>query len=210
MPRPDSPVHVLLVEGQDDRHVVRHVCERNGSMPEFGIADKGSVDQVLDAISLEVRVSGRKTVGILVDADDDREARWQAVSNRLRSVDVDPPPSLDANGLIIKGSLRLGRPRVGVWLMPNNRLSGELEDFVADMIPEGDPVWSLSQNYIDRIPEPKFPVGKVRRAEVHAWLATRARPRQMGAAIGARDLDVESAICKMFVVWLRQLFGKET
>ena len=50
---------------------------------------------------------------------------------------------------------------------------------------------------------------KTRRAEVHAWLATREKPRQMGQAITARDLDVDSKLCQRFVAWLRRLFGEE-
>ena len=82
-------------------------------------------------------------------------------------------------------------PRVGIWLMPDNQSLGELEDFVAQMIPDNDPVWPLSQDYISRIPEEhrEFAENKTSTAEVYAWLATREDPRQMGAAIGARDLE---------------------
>ena len=76
------------------------------------------------------------------------------------------------------------------------------------MIPEDDPVWPSSQAYVGDIPEEhrKFTQGKTRRAEVHAWLAVREDPRLMGVAIRARDLDVDAAVCKSFVGWLRRLF----
>ena len=92
--------------------------------------------------------------------------------------------------------------------MPDNRSTGELEDFVGSMIPSGDPVWPLSEAYIEGIPpaERKFAPGKIQRAKVHAWLATREEPRRMGLAIKARDLVTDAANTAAFVNWLRTLF----
>ena len=205
MPSPDASPRVLLVEGQDDHHVVRHIRERAGRIVDFAIRDKDGVDQLLDSIRTEVRAPGREVVGIVADANDDPSARWEAVQGRLRRAELTPPPDIDQSGLIIEGS-----PRVGVWLMPDNASPGSLEDFVARMIPDEDPVWPLAQDYIAGIPEAdrEFSERNARRAEVHAWLATREKPGQMGLAIGAVDLDVEAAICQTFVGWLRSLFGE--
>ncbi len=51
------------------------------------------------------------------------------------------------------GTIVQGVPRIGIWLMPNNKTAGELEDFVAALIPGDDPVWPRSQAYIDEIPK---------------------------------------------------------
>lgn len=93
--------------------------------------------------------------------------------------------------------------------MPDNKSAGELEDFIERLMPTGDPVWPRTQNYIDGIPaaEPKFADGKILRARIHAWLAARAEPRKMGAAIGAGDLDTTALLAMQFADWLRQLFG---
>ena len=58
-----SSNRVLLVEGQDDKHVVLHLCGRSESIPAFCISDKDGIDQLLDSISPEIKVSGRKSVG---------------------------------------------------------------------------------------------------------------------------------------------------
>lgn len=204
MPSPDASSRVLLVEGQDDRHVVRHIRERALRITDFAIRDKDGVDQLLESIRPEVRAPGREVVGILADANADASARWEAVRGRLLGAGLTPPPNIDQTGLIIAGN-----PRVGVWLMPDNASSGSIEDLVARMIPDEDPVWPLAQDYIASIPEADraFSERNARRAEVHAWLAAREKPRQMGLAIGAVDLDVEAAICQTFVGWLRLLFG---
>lgn len=195
--------HILLVEGLDDEHVVRHLSRRHKEMPDFCISDKEGIDSLLDDIGLELQVPGRTAVGIVVDANDDLSARWRAVSDRLREEEIEAPEKPGLEGTIINGS-----PRVGIWLMPDNQFSGELEDFVSRMIPDDDPVWPRSQRYIECIPEcdRKFSEKKTQRAKIHAWLATREDPRLMGAAIGAGDLHVDGRLSTDFAEWLRELF----
>ena len=93
--------------------------------------------------------------------------------------------------------------------MPDNDHSGELEDFVMTLVPEGDPVWPRAERYVEDIPvtERKFGPHKIKRAKIHAWLATREDPRRMGTAIGAGDLDASQALATAIVGWLRRLFG---
>ena len=204
----DNNDRVLLVEGQDDEHVVRHLCLRSQPIPPFHIENKLNVDNLLDSIKQEVRVPGRNAVGILVDANDDLNARWSAVANRLREGNIEVPRIPESNGTLINGTTRT--PRIGIWLMPDNASSGELENFVSEMIPNDDPVWPRSQSYIDGIPESdrKFIEKKVPRAKVHAWLATREEPRKMGVAIRAQDLRVDGPLSTRFANWLRQLFER--
>ena len=204
-PPPSQPIdRVLLVEGQDDKHIVLQLCERHQSTRSFFIDDKGNIDQVLESIALEIKAPDRQAVGILVDANDDRTRRWAAVQNRLRRAGITSPQSPDPDGTIIQAN-----PRIGIWLMPDNTSAGELEDFVAKMIPDNDPVWPLSQSYIDGIPsrDRKVIAKRRSRAQVYAWLATRKDPRQMGTAIKARDLEVDGALSQKFVAWLNNLFG---
>ena len=190
MTNPAASPRVLLVEGVDDKHVIMHLCLRNG-ITEFDIVDKGNIDQVLRAIEPEVKAPNRQAVGIIVDADDRWQDRWRAVTNQLRKANVASPREPVPAGTIIEGT-----PRIGVWLMPNNMSSGELEDFVAAMIPKGDPVWPLSEAYVDDIPvaDRKFKPGKTLRAKVHSWLATREEPRTNGLRCQSARLRRNRAI----------------
>ena len=207
MDSPSNNSKVLLVEGQDDKHVVRHLCYKIGLEKDFCIRVKGNIDELLDAISLEIKAPGLNSIGIVADANDDLDARWRAVSDRfrdrLREADIKPPDAPSSEGTIIDST-----PRIGVWLMPDNRSPGELEDFVQTMIPAGDPVWPRSRQYIDGIPDEsrKFIPKKKSRAELYAWLATRKDPKLMGAAIGAEDLWIDGALCTSFAAWMRRLF----
>ena len=205
MARPIPPTdRVLLVEGQDDKHVVLHLWERHQATLPFSIENKGGIDPLLESIAPEIKAPGRRAVGILVDANDDIEARWEAIQNRLQRAGIESPPPPSPDGTIIQAN-----PRLGIWLMPDNMSVGELEDFVVQMIPEGDQVWPLSRRYIEEIPEEerKFSDGKILRAQLYAWLAAREDPRRMGLAIRARDLKVDGALSQRFIAWLNNLFG---
>ena len=205
-PTPGSSDNLLIVEGENDGHVNWHIANRLGSIPSFDIIDRKGVNQLLRSIVYDVRTPGYEAIGFVVDADDDPAARWDAVSDRLHSAGIGAPITPDPNGTIIAAAGAM--PSIGIWLMPDNQSLGELEDFVAQMIPSGDPVWPLSQDYIDRIPagDRKFASGKVLRAKIHAWLAVREDPRQMGLAIRARDLDVSGPLCTRYADWLNRLF----
>ena len=175
-------------------------------MPEFHIINREGKDTLLKTISEDIDVSGRVAVGIVLDANDNVAARWQSLKDRIRENNIALPDKPEPSGTIIAGTPR--RPRIGIWLMPDNQSPGELEDFIIKMIPTGDPVWPRSETYIDGIPvdDREFKEGKNLRAKVHAWLATREEPRKMGLAIKTEDLDIVGATCVSFVAWLRELF----
>ena len=201
-----NPPGLLLVEGESDEHVVDHLRRRVQTISAFEIRRAGNVSELLNAIEPEVLADGRRALGILVDADDCPASRWDELRDRLEAVEIETPASPEPGGVIVPPT---NGPCVGVWMMPDNRSPGELEDFVQTMIPECDPVWPKAQDYVDGIPgeHRRFRPGKALRARVYAWLATREVPGRMGAAIGAGDLDVASPSGLEFANWLRLLFG---
>ncbi len=161
---------VLLVEGSDDLHVVLQLYLRFHEKTDFYISDKGGVHPLLDSIRSEVNVAKRRALGIVLDADDEISARWEDVVSRLEEAGITGvPDGPEPGGICIEASAQF--PRVGIWVMPDNASSGELEDFVSRMIPENDRVWPLSESYIDGIPanDRKFSDNKVQRATVYAW-----------------------------------------
>ena len=202
--QPES--HVLLVEGPDDKHVIWQICNRSLETPDFYIQDRGGIEPLLDAIGAELNAPERRVLGILADADTNLTGRWVSLANRFAEEGVQIPIHPDTDGVIVDTR---GKPRVGIWLMPDNSMDGELENFVSAMIPDDDPVWPTSQRYINDIPaeQRKFASDKTRRAQVHAWLATLSNPRLMGQAIGARDLAITNPLSQRFLRWLSRLFA---
>ncbi len=205
--------HVLIVEGQNDKHVVLNLCVVDAFTPKFQIRDKGSFAEVLNAIGPELNAKELMCLGIMVDANDSLESHWNKIRSRLTSKLDDQSVELalepESLGTVIEVSIQGRMIRIGIWLMPDNCSSGELEDFVATMIPGQDLVWPKARQYIDNIPcrDRKFKSKKTLRAKVYAWLATREEPGFMGGAIKKEDLDVGGQLTKDFMLWLEKLFG---
>ena len=171
------------------------------------ILDKEGKDNILSDVGIEVKESGRRAVGFILDADEDTMQCWLDVKHRLKDASVVAPCVPNLLGTIIPADEF--NPRVGIWIMPDNSSTGELEDFVMRMVPGKDQVLKLSEQFVSSIPhaERKFSYKKSTRSIVHSWLAVREDPRQMGLAIRAKDLDIDGALSSVFMQWLVELFG---
>jgi hypothetical protein len=217
---------VLLVEGQDDQHVmwnlfaVREVPER--FKVERPLADRVSEEDredegnggdtvLLDSIPWWLLRSDLECLAIVLDANDKGpEARWQSIRMRLLNQGYDEIPEKHShNGTVFRLSLRPQTPRsirFGVWIMPDNRSEGMLEDFVARLIGEGDGMLPLVERFLKSIPanQRRFKKQHEPKARIHSWLAVSERPGQpMGQAIKAgRHLDANSPEVQPFLDWL--------
>ena len=194
---------LLLVEGADDEHVVRHLLEQTHGTLNFDIEQLGGVDRLREEIEAQAKVPGRTALGIVVDANSDAAARWQSIRDALDQADIQLPQSPDPNGTIIFPTAA-GVPKVGVWLMPDNRRPGELEDFLAALIPPGDEVWELAQRYVEQVPGDEL--SKPAKARLHAWLAVRTDGGRLGTSIGTGAFDLQQPAARSFVGWLRRVF----
>jgi hypothetical protein len=199
--------NLLLVEGKDDEHVFYHLREHYQVPEQFKIKDKKGVRNLLDTLDVELEGSGLERLGIVIDADVDIKARWQAVRNILiqcgyANVPAIPPPE----GLVIE---QAGKPVVGVWIMPDNTLPGMLEHFIGFLVPPGDVLWPRAGECVEQIPEPerRFPPQHQVKAHVHTWLAWQEEPgTPMGLAITKRYLDGGAPHAQQLIDWVRQLF----
>jgi len=195
-----NPERLLLVEGPDDEHVVKHLCDRSDLTRNFDIVQKGGFSELSKSIPVELAVPGRLALGVIADANDNLASRWQTIRDRCERRNIILPRQPVGEGTVVEG-----RPRVGVWLMPDNQHSGQLEDLVADLIPEGDIIWPLAQKFVDGIPETERPKPVIK-AQVGAWLAVRASARPMGSAIGTGHLNASASAAASLIDWLKRLF----
>ena len=198
---------------------------------DSGSRQESGVSNMIKKISPQVKEIGKESLGIIADANgqdfDSPEHPWQKIKSKLEEVlnlgDVNLPERPCRKGLILRNVMLKEGPtstfHVGVWLMPDNKSSGELEKFFAGLIPKDNPTWELAEDYIRQYMESmgqtetrqggfdmKKPY-KVSKAEVYAWLATRKKPGRMGAAISQGDgLDFNSELAQDFARWLEELF----
>jgi hypothetical protein len=199
----------LLVEGNDDFHALCKLFELRNVPNYFGIKEKNGYSNLLRALDVELDRAGLKTLGIIVDADENLQARWRSLRSRLIECGyADIPEQPDPNGTVISGSKM---PTLGIWLMPDNRVPGILEQFIAFLIPnrEANPLWQYATQCVGAIPEDHkvFPDVRMAKALLHTWLAWQEEPgKPIGQAIAARYLDPETEAADRFIRWVKRLF----
>lgn len=200
---------LLVVEGTDDKHVVWAILEGHKFEPQFAVRDEGGFESLRSRLSPRLKPgSDLERFGIVIDADTDILARWQSIKSVLdRAGYVGVPDQPDPAGTVIEHDLL---PRVGVWIMPNNVLSGMLEDYLAFLVPEGDPLLERARQSVDGIPveERRFSEAHRSKALIHTWLAWQEDPgKPFGQAITARYLRADGPNISEFLAWLRRLFA---
>ena len=200
---------LLLVEGLNDRHVVQHLLKAHGLQLEsdFRIKDAGGDDPLLTNLPVEIRAAGLTTLGVIIDADVDVQARWDSLSCLLTKAGYTPPKSPESRGMIL---LQEDLPAIGVWVMPDNQLPGKLEDFVARLVPAQDPILPLADQATRGIPPDlrKFSEPDLAKAIIHNWLAWQKEPgSRMGEAFTKKYLDPQAPTALVFVEWVRRLIA---
>jgi hypothetical protein len=157
-------------------------------------------------IETTLKASGVTAVGIVVDANGDPMSRWQQVRDRLAASYSGFPIELPVNGVIHASA---DKPRVGVWVMPDNVRAGMLETLLL-ALRVGDQ--SLHEHARDATSQARVLGAPFRdthreKAELHAWLAWQDPPgRQLHDAVRARALLPAPPVTDAFVAWFRELF----
>jgi hypothetical protein len=117
----------LLVEGNDDQHVMWALCEKYQILETFDIIDCEGIDKLYENIPVRFKGSEINTIGIIIDADTDISVRWNSIKTKLHEIGFSVPTEFPPTGLIIENDTH----KVGVWIMPNNNSNGMLEDFIS-------------------------------------------------------------------------------
>jgi|SRR6185295_1932551 len=199
-----ADTNVLLVEGKDDDSVFYHLSNHH-QIRGFKIKKKNGINQLLDELDVELDASGLERLGVVVDADVDLTARWQALRNKLQSCAYSNLPRNPLpEGTIIE---ELDRPVVGVWIMPDNSSPGMLEDFTRSLVPNDDSLWPRAENCVNEIPQLERRFSTVSKAYIHTWLAWQEEPGTlMGSAINKRYLNADAPSALQLMGWIRRLF----
>ncbi len=136
------------MEGVDDKHSVIGLMKDHTEWPEepekwpLWVKVGRSVDEILTRgyLSGEVKASHVTTVGVMLDADDNADGRYQRIQQLLSLLFPALPPTMPIEGLVSKND---DDKRFGVWLMPDNLTVGDLETFLRYLVPDSrEALWS--------------------------------------------------------------------
>lgn len=215
----------LLVEGEADKDFFRACCQHlklsvDVEPPtQFEAGGKGK-DNALSILPglIDNMADGLITrLGLVIDADfkatekgfDEALIR---VKNILESKDYDikTPGRQPSSGFVFKH--HDGLPDFGLWIMPDNRNDGLIEDFIKQSIATSDKeLFKRAAKTVADLPKPtKFRTIHTSKAEVATWMAWQEMPGQKLAATVGKEgrhlIDLNTGLPKLFLDWLRRVY----
>lgn len=216
----------ILAEG-NDLHVVLQVCLKRGltALPK-GFVSKKDFEQNFAVRSSRGEALGKKelllllpdalrtpdlqSLGIILDADKSAASTWQSVVAALqKSGYSNLPTAPDATGTIITDP-NPDLPKVGIWIMPDNHNTGEIEDFFLQLIDNEDFRLKRARQVIGEliVANPDFRLDANRsKAETHTWLAWQQEPgKSMGLALKSNWVSAEHPLAERFAAWFSRVF----
>lgn len=195
----------LLVEGNDDHHVILALCLKFQIAETFDIIDCEGIEKLFDQIPVRLKQSGLNTIGLIIDADSDLSNRWNKLRTIFEGQGIYLPESLPKEGFIFPNDIR-----IGIWIMPNNLVNGMLEDFIEFLIPKQDallPIIHANLGQIEGLHLNRYiPIHKTK-ALIHSWLSVQEEPgTPLGLSITKKYLTTDENTCTNLVGWLTTLF----
>ncbi len=199
-----------LFEDEDDLHLFGQLARALGlpDLQQPPTSLKGYDPPKLRKRLATIAKTDWERIVLVLDADRAPEGgpalRWKEVLDALRTVKIDIPGNASTEDGLIH-DLSDGR-RVAVWLFPDCRSEGAMEDFVLQrLVPEKDTLLGHAETVVDALPDKRFPAKHVQKARMRSWLSWQERPGlPPGRAISERVLAVSEERLGTFAVWLRR------
>jgi hypothetical protein len=217
----------LIVEGDNDIHVITRFCLQKGikNIIEYEDETEYKLQFVYNAggkgkakkglrIILEQEDKDLKNIGIVLDADFKTENAcmdtWLSLRNILLEFGyTNLPNNPQIGGTII---IQEGKPKIGIWIMPDNQNSGYLEHFYEQLLIENDELWIEANDKIESLiteNRNRFSDTAKQKAKVHTWLSWQQKPElAMGLSIKEYEdlFDLNKEISQSFFNWFINTF----
>lgn len=223
-PKPSSPERVLLVEGEADKLFYTKVCRHLELKPVVEVAiptdldggsnTKGEVFTRLESLLKQMDDGTIKHLAVIVDADSPgsggmgyRKTHDQ-FTEKVAALGFAPkPPGKKHPG----GSLyqhNNGLADIGLWIMPNNKSDGMLEDWLSQCVASSEkPLHDHATKIVENLPPPrKFKDIHLRKAEIATLLAWQKMPGQGPHGHLGQLFDMNAAPFVALAGWLKIVF----
>jgi hypothetical protein len=204
----------MLVEGIEDLHAIVQLISRHIPWPRENpparLENCQGIDNILkrEFLSVKLKESDLGALGIVIDANDAFASRWASVRDGCLGSFPNIPIGLPAEGLVLPNEYN---QKLGVWIMPDNRSDGMLEDFLKHLVPTSrDKLWEYAQEAVSEAQHrgATFKNSHQSKANIHTWLAWQDEPGQsLGTALTRKVLDAKSSGATPFVNWFKRLYN---
>jgi hypothetical protein len=177
--------------------------------PPFDFDVRGGLVNVRETFRGSLFSSETTRLGVVVDADASVPDRFAAFYQALVERGYRPvPKTIPPDGLVLHRPTRTV-PTVGIWIMPNNREAGALEEFVAALVRPGDQLWAHASQVVAQMPQELrvYPEQHRTKAQLYTWLAWQAEPGvRLPLALDRSMLSSEAETAQAFLSWVTRLF----
>ncbi len=207
---------ILLVEGSTDKYAIAMLMREHTEWPRddppVDIKDEGGVDKILNQVTFSTYIKSCSTLGIVIDADENINSRWESIKTICRVNFPELPDSFPINGLILCNQQE---KRLGVWIMPDNNSRGMMETFLSTLVTDekGRNLLEYSKEVVANAKSTysgPFMDLHNDKAVIHSWLAWQDPPGEaFGNAIAKKILDPFSITAINFASWFCKLFELE-
>ena len=210
-PRKERELGRLLVEGKKDVYAIAELMKRFGfdfdarpsGVPEIQPCD--GCEGVLAALPVALKTYSR--VGVVMDADQSQDGRWQQLANLLARHSISVPTHYAQDGIVCAGL----KPEfiLGIWIMPGNANTGYLEDFLGNLVATTDATWDYAKDSCLEAKRLGAPFNDIHfsKARLHTWLAWRENPGStFGVAFQQGWLRADAVLAKLFASWFVKVF----
>jgi hypothetical protein len=205
----------MIVEGREDLFAVYGIMRAHvawsavpDEYPVF-ITSGGGAEEIISAglVPLTLRTRTTKTLGVMLDADDNPLSRYTSIRSQCLSDFPSLPDKLSSEGLIASNN---SGKRLGIWIMPDNVTAGALEIFLRHMVPPASKhIWDHAVGSTAEAKTKGAPYRDAHcdKANLYTWLSWQDEPSQRpGEALTKKLLDPHAPSAAPFVKWFRELY----
>ena len=214
----DDAAKILLLEGSDDCNIIKKFCDDNRIATTienkgFALHSCGGKDAVLKKFRAKLKSSKLKrpkNIGIILDANSSINKCYANIKSKIQNLPYELPQKFPNKEIIIT-SLNTGMPKLGIWIMPNNKDGGGIEKFYLALANQ------INQKFIEdcvRKAENQgltsFKQQHFQKVVMHTYFTWQDQPGMLlYKAIGKVKLNYNLQVAKDFKNWLKELFNQK-
>ena len=213
----------ILVEGTNDAYFIQTFLSEHYGIKNIVIKkqraesndiyanDCDGISKLLPEIKLKLKDPNIKRLAIIVDADTDAKSRYQSLRHLLIDIGIDPSyissDHMPQTGLYATIDMPDRDVAIGIWIMPNNKIPGNTEDFFELLVSEDDFLFSHAKQVVASLPEKRFGVA-ISKANFYTWKAWQEEPdAAIGTVVKKKWLRPDAPTAQLFVAWLKKTLG---
>lgn len=136
--------NLIVVEGWDDEQVINKLKQflQIQDLQIFPLQGKYGFEDKLKSLLLQSDFKIVKNLGFILDSDSNLTGTFNYTCSILKKHNLAPPNAL--------GELSSGNPQIGIFLLPNNKDNGELEDLFISSLQDDD-FYNCAEEYMKNV-----------------------------------------------------------